>query len=73
MLRKATICGQGTSGWRLVRSPETRAAASPRGWINLQFCYAPRRVECAEHGVVVEHIPWNDGKRMAFRRQTENR
>ena len=26
------------------------------------FCYAPRRVECAEHGVV-EHIPWSDGKR----------
>src|SRR5713226_9222648 len=24
---------------------------------------APRRVECAEHGVVVEHIPWSDGKR----------
>ena len=27
------------------------------------FLYAPRRVECAEHGVVVEHIPWSDGKR----------
>jgi len=25
--------------------------------------YAPRRVECAEHGVVVEHILWSDGKR----------
>jgi transposase len=25
--------------------------------------YAPRRVRCAEHGVVVEHIPWSDGKR----------
>ena len=27
------------------------------------FLYAPRRVECPEHGVVVEHIPWSDGKR----------
>lgn len=27
------------------------------------FRYAPRRVECAEHGVVVEHIPWSAGKR----------
>ena len=27
------------------------------------FYYAPRRVECAEHGIVVEHIPWSDGKR----------
>ena len=27
------------------------------------FLYAPRRVECPEHGIVVEHIPWNEGKR----------
>ena len=27
------------------------------------FRYAPRRVECVEHGIVVEHIPWSDGKR----------
>ena len=25
--------------------------------------YQPRRVECAEHGVVVEHMPWSEGKR----------
>jgi transposase len=31
------------------------------------FCYAPRRVECAEHGVVVEHIPWSEGKRPVSR------
>ena len=33
------------------------------GIINDSFLDAPRRVECAEHGVVVEHIPWSDGKR----------
>jgi hypothetical protein len=27
------------------------------------FRYAPRRVRCGEHGVVVEHIPWSHGKR----------
>jgi transposase len=27
------------------------------------FVYAPRRVKCPEHGVVVEHLPWSDGKR----------
>jgi transposase len=27
------------------------------------FLYAPRRVKCPEHGVVVEHIPWSEGKR----------
>jgi transposase len=27
------------------------------------FLYAARRVECATHGVVIEHVPWSDGKR----------
>jgi transposase len=27
------------------------------------FVYMPRRVECPEHGVRVEHLPWSDGKR----------
>jgi transposase len=27
------------------------------------FLYAPRRVNCPQHGVVVEHIPWSQGKR----------
>ena len=27
------------------------------------FLYAARRVDCPEHGVVVEHVPWSDGKR----------
>jgi transposase len=27
------------------------------------FVYAARRVECTTHGVVVEHVPWSDGKR----------
>ena len=41
-----------------------------RGWlfvplwgISVFFYYAPRRVQCGEHGVVVEFIPWSDGKR----------
>jgi transposase len=31
--------------------------------IPVWFLYAPRRVSCSEHGVVVEHIPWSEGKR----------
>jgi len=27
------------------------------------FLYAARRVQCPEHGVVVEHVPWSEGKR----------
>ena len=30
--------------------------------VNCHFFYRPRRVECAEHGVGVEHIPWSQGK-----------
>lgn len=45
------------------RLPERRWLLVPLWGIPTWFCYAPRRVECAEHGVVVEHIPWSDGKR----------
>jgi transposase len=27
------------------------------------FLYAARRVHCPEHGVVIEHVPWSEGKR----------
>lgn len=35
----------------------------PLWGIKTYFLYAPRRVECPRHGVVVEHIPWSQGKR----------
>ena len=35
----------------------------PLWGIPTRFLYAARRVECAEHGVVVEQIPWSEGKR----------
>lgn len=35
----------------------------PLWGITTWLCYAPRRVNCGEHGVVVEHMPWSDGKR----------
>ena len=35
----------------------------PLWGIPVWFVYEPRRVECPEHGVVVEFIPWSDGKR----------
>jgi len=45
------------------RLPERRWLFVPLWGIPTYFRYAPRRVECAEHGVVVEYIPWNEGKR----------
>jgi transposase len=45
------------------RLPERRWLFVPLWGIATYFYYAPWRVHCAEHGVVVEHIPWSDGKR----------
>jgi transposase len=45
------------------RLPERRWDFVPLWGIPVTFRYAPRRVECVEHGIVVEHIPWSDGKR----------
>lgn len=45
------------------RLPERRWRFVPLWGIPTYFHYAPRRVECDEHGVVVEHIPWSAGKR----------
>jgi len=47
------------------RLPPRRWLFVPLWNIPTYFCYAPRRVECPEHGVVVEHIPWSEGKRPA--------
>jgi transposase len=35
----------------------------PLGNMPTYFLYAPRRVNCPEHGVIVEPIPWSEGKR----------
>lgn len=39
----------------------------PLWGIPTYFLYAARRVECEEHGVVVESIPWSEGKRPVTR------
>jgi transposase len=45
------------------RLPERRWQFVPLWGIATWFRYAPRRVQCPEHGVVVESLPWSDGKR----------
>ena len=45
------------------RLPERRWQFVPLWGIATWFRYAPRRVQCPEHGVVVEYLPWSDGKR----------
>lgn len=45
------------------RLPQRYWRFVPLWGMSAWFLYAPRRVECPEHGVVVEHIPWSEGKR----------
>jgi len=61
MRGRCSQCQQPAPGYD--RLPERRWQFVPLWGIRTDFLYAPRRVECAEHGVIVEHIPWNEGKR----------
>lgn len=38
-------------------------ACVPLWRIPVWLVYAPRRVQCEQHGVVVEYMPWSEGKR----------
>jgi transposase len=59
--RRCSRCQRPAPGYDCL--PERRWLFVPLWGIPTYFYYAPRRVECTEHGVVVEHIPWSDGKR----------
>lgn len=58
---KCATCLQPSPGYDQL--PERRWLFVPLWGIMVHFFYQPRRVECAEHGVGVEHIPWSQGKR----------
>lgn len=58
---KCSECRRPAPGYD--RLPERGWLFVPLWGIVTWFLYAPRRVQCPEHGVVVEHIPWSEGKR----------
>jgi transposase len=58
---KCSQCRQPSPGYD--RLPPRRWLFVPLWGIVTWFCYRARRVTCAEHGVVVEHLPWSEGKR----------
>ena len=59
--RRCGRCQRPAPGYDCL--PERSWQFVPLWGIPTRFRYAPRRVNCAGHGVVVEHIPWSDGKR----------
>ena len=58
---KCSVCRRPAPGYDT--QPERRWLFVPLWGIVTHFLYRPRRVTCPEHGVVVEHIPWSEGKR----------
>lgn len=58
---KCSTCQKPAPGYDVLE--ERRWLFVPLWGIVVHFFYPPRRVDCPEHGVVVEHIPWSRGKR----------
>lgn len=58
---KCSRCLQPAPGYDQL--PQRSWLFIPLWGIQTSFVFAARRVQCAVHGVVVEHIPWSDGKR----------
>ena len=59
--RRCSRCQQPARGYDQLAEREWRHV--PLWGIADWWRYAPRRVQCPEHGVVVEHLPWNEGKK----------
>jgi transposase len=58
---KCSTCRRPCPGYDQLQ--ERRWQFVPLWGIVCHFFYPPRRVECPEHGMGVEHIPWSQGKR----------
>jgi transposase len=67
--RRCSLCQKPAPGYDRLR--QRHWLFVPLWGIPTYFCYAPRRVECAEHGVIIEHIPWSVGKRPVTRAMME--
>jgi transposase len=65
MRGRCSRCQQPAPGYDRLAQRHWRHV--PLWGISTCYYYAPRRVECTEHGIVVEHIPWSDGKRPVTR------
>jgi transposase len=62
---KCSQCRRPAPGYD--RLPQRQWLFIPLWGIVTWFVYAARRVNCPEHGVVVEHLPWSEGKRPVTR------
>ena len=63
---KCSECQQSAPGYDQL--PERSWLFVPLWGIKTYFLYPPRRVQCPQHGVVVEYIPWSEGNARSPRR-----
>jgi transposase len=59
--RRCSQCQRPAPGYD--QAEQRRWRFVPLWGIETWFLYTPRRVECPQHGVVVEDLPWSEGKR----------
>ena len=56
------ICIKKCPGYDTKYSTESTWRAPNLNGVPVYICYRPHRIECAEHGVRTEYIPWADGR-----------
>ncbi len=56
------ICMKKCPGYDTKYSTESSWRAPNLNGVPVYICYRPHRIECREHGVQTEYIPWADGR-----------
>lgn len=59
---RCPVCGKKCSGYDTKYSTESTWRAPNLNGVPVYICYQPIRIECPDHGVQTEYIPWQDGK-----------
>ena len=55
------ICRKKCSGYDTKHDTESMWRAPNLNGVPVYICYQPHRIQCPEHGILTEYIPWADG------------
>ena len=56
------LCMKKCPGYDTKYSTESSWRAPNLNGVPVHICYRPQRIECPEHGIQTEYIPWADGR-----------
>lgn len=56
------VCGKRCPGYDKKYNTESTWRAPNLNGVPVYICYRPNRIQCPDHGVLTEYIPWQDGK-----------